>query len=299
MALDPQDPDRVYAAVGLYTNSWDPDNGSIIKSSDRGATWTFANLPFKVGGNMPGRGIGERLAVDPHNSNVVYFGARGENGLWKSTDGGATFSKVPSFTAKSTYAPDPSDPDGIKSDNMGLLFVTFDSTSSVKDGTTSRIFVGVADNTTASLYLSTDAGASWNPVPGQPKHYFPHKCQLQPSEKALYLTYSDGTGPFDGTKGGVYRFDLVASTWRDITPVAGSDLSFGFGGLGLDMLHPGTLVVASMNSWWPDARLFRSINSGASWSPIWEWAGYPNQRWYYGMHVSVFRDQGDGSPVRC
>ncbi len=63
VALDPQDPNKVYAAVGLYTNSWDPDNGSVIRSSDRGATWAFANLPFKVGGNMPGRGLGERLAV--------------------------------------------------------------------------------------------------------------------------------------------------------------------------------------------------------------------------------------------
>lgn len=32
---------------------------------------------------MPGRGLGERLAVDPKLPNILYFGARSGNGLWK------------------------------------------------------------------------------------------------------------------------------------------------------------------------------------------------------------------------
>src|SRR5690606_20267589 len=36
IAPDPVDPDRVYAAVGMYTNSWDPNNGAILRSTDRG-----------------------------------------------------------------------------------------------------------------------------------------------------------------------------------------------------------------------------------------------------------------------
>jgi len=38
---------------------------------------------LQVGGNMPGRGLGERLAVDPKLPNIIYFGARSGNGLWK------------------------------------------------------------------------------------------------------------------------------------------------------------------------------------------------------------------------
>ena len=38
---------------------------------------------LQVGGNMPGRGLGERLAVDPKMPNILYFGARSGNGLWK------------------------------------------------------------------------------------------------------------------------------------------------------------------------------------------------------------------------
>ena len=39
IAADPVDANRVYAAVGMYTNSWDPNNGAVLRSSDRGATW--------------------------------------------------------------------------------------------------------------------------------------------------------------------------------------------------------------------------------------------------------------------
>ncbi|KAL2162088.1 hypothetical protein VTH06DRAFT_7873 [Thermothelomyces fergusii] len=285
VAVDPQDPDKVYAAVGMYTNSWDPNRGSIIRSSDRGATWEIAELPFKVGGNMPGRGMGERLAVDPANSKILYFGARSGNGLWRSTDGGVTWARVQSFTNVGTYAPDPRDPSGLNSDLIGLAFVTFDSTSAVVGGATSRIFVGTVDNRTASVYVSEDAGATWNPVAGQPAAFFPHKCVLQPAEKALYLSYSDGAGPYDGALGAVYRYDLTTRTWTDITPVSGGDLYFGFGGLSVDLQRPGTLIVASLNSWWPDAQIFRSTDSGATWSRIWEWVGYPDMNWYYGIYT--------------
>ncbi|KAI0176572.1 glycoside hydrolase family 74 protein [Hypoxylon sp. FL1284] len=283
LALDPQDENMVYAAVGMYTNDWDPKPGSIIRSSDKGDTWKATALPFKVGGNMPGRGMGERLAVDPANSQILYFGARSGNGLWKSTDGGVTFDKVDSFSAVGSFVPDPNDDTGYNSDEQGLAFVTFDSTSGTTDGATQRIFVGTADNTTDSVYVSEDAGSTWNPVKDQPGTYFPHKCVLQPEEKALYLTYSDGTGPYDGTLGAVFRYDLAAGTWKDITPVSGEDLNFGFGGVGVDMQKPGTIVVASLNSWWPDAQLFRSTDSGATWSPIWAWANYPDMNLYYGL----------------
>lgn len=59
LATDPVDTNRVYLAAGMYTISWDPNPGSILRSSDKGNTWQTTTLPFKVGGNMPGRGAGE------------------------------------------------------------------------------------------------------------------------------------------------------------------------------------------------------------------------------------------------
>ena len=46
-------------ATGMYTNSWDPNKGQILRSTDQGKTFTPSPLPFKIGGNMPGRGMGE------------------------------------------------------------------------------------------------------------------------------------------------------------------------------------------------------------------------------------------------
>jgi hypothetical protein len=75
LATDPVDPNRVYAAVGAYVQSI-AGNGAILRSSDRGNTWARTNLPFKLGGNEPGRSIGERLQVDPNRNATLYFGTR-------------------------------------------------------------------------------------------------------------------------------------------------------------------------------------------------------------------------------
>lgn len=32
----------------MYTNDWDPNDGQILISADRGDTWTASKLPFKV-----------------------------------------------------------------------------------------------------------------------------------------------------------------------------------------------------------------------------------------------------------
>ena len=70
-ATDPVHPNICYYAAGTYTNSWDPGNGRIERSTDYGNSWTTsAQLTFKCGGNMPGRGMGERLDIDPNSDNV-------------------------------------------------------------------------------------------------------------------------------------------------------------------------------------------------------------------------------------
>ena len=56
LATDPVDTHRVYLAAGTYSNEWDPNNGAILRSADKGASWQRTVLPFKIGGNMPGRG---------------------------------------------------------------------------------------------------------------------------------------------------------------------------------------------------------------------------------------------------
>src|SRR4051812_48939259 len=166
LATDSVDPNKVYVAAGMYTNSWDPNNGAILRSSDKGATWQTTALPFKLGGNMPGRGMGERLAIDPNKNSILYFGAPSGNGLWRSTDSGVTWSKVTAFPNPGNYVQDPNDANGSLSDTQGIVWVTFDKRSGTAGNTTSTIYVGVADKQN-TVYRSTDGGATWSRLAGQ------------------------------------------------------------------------------------------------------------------------------------
>lgn len=66
----------------------------------------------------------------------------------------------------------------------------------------------------------------------------------------LYVTLNNNAGPYDGTTGSVVKFNIATGVWTDITPVTGSNLYFGFGGLAVDLQKPGTIMVATVNSWW-------------------------------------------------
>jgi xyloglucan-specific exo-beta-1,4-glucanase len=314
LATDPVNPNRLYIAAGLYTNSWTTMNGAILRSTDQGNTWQITQLPFKVGGNMPGRGMSERLAVDPNDDAILYYGARSGHGLWKSTDYGATWSQVTNFPDTGPYAENPSDSSGYQSDPDGVVWVTFDPSTGTAGSPTKTIYVGVADNRSgaSNIYRSTDGGATWAAIPGEPTcsvsgttvtctggatwstgtdnttGYLPHQGKLD-SQGTLYVTYSDFDGPYNGDHGDVWKYVPSTNTWTKISPVPGSDTSndyFGYGGLAVDMQHPGTIVVASVNSWWPDAKLYRTTNGGTTWEPIWDWASYPSRNLYYTIDVS-------------
>jgi xyloglucan-specific exo-beta-1,4-glucanase len=285
IATDPVDPARLYIAAGTYTNEWTSQNGAILRSTNRGNSFLRTNLPFKVGGNMPGRSMGERLAIDPNRNSTLYFGARSGNGLWRSTNFGESWSRVTSFPVAGTYVEDPSN--SYTGDIVGVVWVTFDRRTGTPGNTTQTIYVGVAD-TGNSVYRSTDGGATWAAVPGQPTGFLPHHSVLA-SNGMLYITYSDGAGPYDGEKGNVWRYDTSSATWTNISPVpsSSSDNYFGYGGLTVDAQNPNIVMVASLNSWWPDTILFRSLNGGATWTRIWEFTSYPNRSFRYLQNITA------------
>ncbi|MEU2423649.1 cellulose binding domain-containing protein [Streptomyces sp. NPDC007851] len=285
LASDSVDPNKVYAAVGTYTNSWDPSDGAVLRSSDRGASWQKTDLPFKLGGNMPGRGMGERLAIDPNKDSVLYLGAPGGKGLWRSTDSGVSWSQVTNFPDVGNYRQDPSDTTGYASDNQGIVWVTFDESTGTSGSATRTVYVGVADKDNA-VYRSTDAGATWTRLAGQPTGYLAHKGVLDARNGYLYLAYSDTGGPYDGGKGRLWRYATATGTWTDISPVAEADTSYGFSGLTVDRQHPGTVMATAYSSWWPDTQILRSTDSGATWTKAWDYTSYPNRSNRYTIDVS-------------
>ena len=272
IAIDPLDPQRVYLAVGTYTNEWASQNGAILRSFNQGRMFQRFNLPFKVGSNMPGRGMGERLAIDPNNNHVLYLGTRSGHGLWRSMDSGETWSQVASFPDTGPYHEPSSGPsDTYDNDPIGVVWVTFDPRTTVSIGhmkVSKNIYVGVADPAN-SLWHSTDGGQTWSPVAGQPTGVMPHHGKLA-STGILYLSYNNNAGPYDGSAGDVWKYDTASGAWTEITPPP-SPLNggYGFGGLSVDALNPNTIVVAALNQWWPDTNFFRSLDGGQTWSLIW------------------------------
>lgn len=304
LATDPVDTNRVYIAAGTYTNSWTNMNGYICRSEDYGKTWTRSELPFKMGGNMPGRSVGERLMIDPNSNNILYFAARSGNGLWRSEDYGETWSKVESFKNAGNYVEDPDFE--YSSDNLGLCFVVFDSARSEKGKPTKDIYVGVSDKENP-LYVSHDAGKTWAPVEGQPtaktfkKHNsdaldigIPHHAVISDAGD-MYVTYCDRGGPYQCDDGAVYKYSIKSGEWKDITPPSGYDWDgspkfenyYGFAGISMDAADQDTLIITSLQSWWPDNYIWRTTDGGETWDCIWKYGdSWPSRDLKYNMDIS-------------
>jgi hypothetical protein len=301
LATDPINTNKLFAAVGMYTNSFDPNDGAILRSADQGATWQTTKLPFKLGGNMPGRGMGERLAIDPNDDNVLYLGAPSGNGLWRSTDSGVTWSKVTSFPNVGDYVQDPTDTSGLASDNQGVTWVAFDQGTGTTGSPTKGIYVGVADlqNT---VYRSTDGGVTWQRIAGQPTGFMAHKGVIDQVNDVLYIATSDKGGPYDGSSGDVWKYAIKTGVWTQISPHPSSDTAndyYGYSGLALDPEHPGTVMVTGYSSWWPDTFIFRSTDSGATWKQLWNFTSYPNRSLSYTLDTTSepWLNFGNTAPV--
>lgn len=254
IALDPANPDRVYAACGLYLNQWSR-KGAILRSEDRGQTWQVAELPIHVGGNADGRGSGERLVVDPRNPEILYYGSN-EDGLWKSVDGGRSFARTgAALRSFSLIAADPSD--------------------------ASSLWAGTADGQ-AGLVLSRDGGQSFTPVAGLPA-MVPQRLAFAP-DGSLYVAFAKSEGktvvnPNHAVKGAVWKRDANSGEWRDVTPKGSMpDLSGGFSGI--DVSRDGVVAVSTLNRWYPGDDIYVSHDDGETWTGLQDRArhrpeGYP------------------------
>lgn len=120
MAVDPTDASKVYMTTSITVSN---GNGRFYYSSDQGDTWNHVDLPFEIGANNQGRGIGERLMVDPNLPSTLFYASRTQ-GLWKSTDSGLNWSQVTSLSSYKMSASDITNSNGGVLSELSLLCST-------------------------------------------------------------------------------------------------------------------------------------------------------------------------------
>jgi len=266
IAPDPVDANKVYLACGMYSSG----PAAIMRSKDQGKTFDVIKVPFTMGGNENGRGVGERLAIDPNSPEILYFGSR-HDGLWVSTDSATTWCKVDSFPIQGSGRQSRGGGFGGGGGAVGLSFVVFDPSGGTAGSASRMIYVGSTEPGDSHLFRSSDAGKTWQPVPGQPANtLMPIHAEVD-GNGVLYLAYGNGPGPNGVTDGAVWKLNTREGIWTDITPLPpGRDGNrrFGYGGLSLDRQHPGTLVVTTIDRWSPIDDVLRSTDGGKSWKSI-------------------------------
>jgi len=205
ITIDPKNPSIVWVGSGENNNQRSVSYGDgVYKSEDGGRT--FRNVGLKATEHIA------RIVVDPRDSNVVYVAAPGplwkgggERGLYKTTDGGKTWSqsliKVGEYTGCSDMLMDPRNPDI-------LLAATHQRQR--------RYFGIIHGGPESALYRSIDAGKTWTPVRGG----FPNGGELgrmglnyAPSNPSII--YAEVESP---DRGGLYRSLDNGVTWERRNP---------------------------------------------------------------------------------
>ncbi len=201
ITIDPKNPSVVWLGTGENNNQRSVSYGDgVYRSEDGGRTWR--NVGLKKTEHVA------RIVVDPRDSNVVYVAAPGplwkgggERGLYKTTDGGKTWSqsliKVGEYTGCADVIMDPRTPDI-------LLAATHQR---------QRRFFGIIHGGPESgLWRSADAGKTWTQVRGG----FPAgelgRIGLNYAPSNPSIIYAQVEGP-EG-RGGLYRSNDNGVTWE-------------------------------------------------------------------------------------
>ena len=200
IAVAPSDPSTVYAGSGEADMRSDIIHGNgMYRSTDAGATWTHAGL-------ADSRQIA-RILVDPHDPKTLLvavlghaYGPNEMRGVYRSTDGGATWTRT-LYRDRDTGAIDlAADP---------AMHVVYASLWQTRRPPWSVYPPSRGPGT--SLWKSLDGGATWTEVRGAG---FAHDAL---GKIGLAVAPSDPQRVYaivDAEDGGLYRSDDAGVTWK-------------------------------------------------------------------------------------
>lgn len=202
--IDPNDPDNtIYVGTGeTWTRNSVSVGDGLYKSVDGGTNWT------KLGFDKS-----ERIAniiVNPKNSKEIFVAVLGalwgdseERGVYKTTDGGATWNKILYTNQRTGCADLAMDPK-----NPNVLYA-----SMWEFRRTGWSFESGGEN--SALYKSTDGGATWNKI----HNGFPEgslgRLAIAVAETNSDVLYTVIEAEKDERKG-LYRSDDAGANWKQL-----------------------------------------------------------------------------------
>ena len=242
IAIAPSDPDQIWAGTGEEDsrNSISP-GGGVYKSTDGGLTWEFKGL-------KESEHIGQ-IVVHPTDPDIVFVAALGplwrtggERGLYKTTDGGETWTRVAFANDRAGFEDveiHPKDPN--------IMFAT----SWERQRGPYYLQSGGPGS---GLWKSTDGGDTWEKVQpeGLPTTELGRmNVAFAPSYPRVMYLMVEAAAP-EGEEerlSGLYRSDDGGESWRRVN--AFNSRPFYYSGVWVDPQDPDRVYFSSFR-WSPD-----------------------------------------------
>ncbi|MGD0630203.1 MAG: fibronectin type III domain-containing protein [Terracidiphilus sp.] len=260
VAVDPTNTSVVYMVFPTEhsTDIQNPTNYvEIYKSVDGGNTFTPGNMQAAAilgNPNGPNRTDGEKLAVDPANPAVLYYGSDSQ-GLWRSTDDGMTWTELPLSGSNGSPA---------NFEFINIQFAKAPGTVTVNSVVVSKTVYAVSINNNGDaggdVFLSTDGGQSWTDIStgvtdassGQSLSHQAASSSIDATD-ALYVVENSAT---DGSLRAYWKY--AAGKWTRIS-LQGS-INQAVSGVAVDPTNPQRIYAMGA-----DTSLARSDNGGTTW----------------------------------
>ncbi|QQS48094.1 MAG: hypothetical protein IPM66_05440 [Acidobacteriota bacterium] len=203
VAIAPQDANLVWVGTGENNNRQSSSWGDgVYKSTDGGKTWK--NMGLKDSKHIA------RIIVDPVDHDIVYvaalgslWGAGGDRGVYKTTDGGLSWSRVlqtDENTGATELVMDPSN-------NKTLYAATYQRRRSVWGMN--------GGGPGSAIHKSTDAGRSWKKLEGGLPADALGRIGMDVYRRNSNIVYARIEHPKEG---GVWRSEDAGATWKKISP---------------------------------------------------------------------------------